>query len=734
MEQDKIVKGYDPVIMARLLSFTKPFKGPIALALLAMLFATVAELLGPVILQKAVDQDIVIRYHRTDRSILSGADADAGQAREALAAFEHLTALKEEPAVPVLPRLSLFNAPDVPDFGDSRFYHAGEVEKLSGKDREVLFASGILDSREWYVTALSADEAALPEMMQGAAMQQATPEMLSRIDGDGQMWIALPVEQLERLDPEQRQLLRNRDLGRLGDKTLVYLLLLVGMLLFSFLQVYLMAYSGQGVMRNLRNSLYSHVVKQNLGHLGNTPVGTLVTRVTNDVETINELFTSVATGLLKDIATMIGVIAILFVLDTKLALITCASLPPVAILTIFFRKQARDAYRRVRMWTSRVNAFLAEHISGMDVVQAFRREEESCRRFRKRNGELLSASLAEMYVFATFRPLISLLTSVSIGTVLYFGGALVLESAVSLGVLIAFVNLMQMFYRPVMNFTENFTILQSAMAGGERIFQLLDEDHTISDQGKEVLPEPLRGRIEFRNVHFSYKKDEPVIRDLSFTIEPGETIAIVGYTGAGKTTIASLLTRLWDIESGEILLDGRDIRSYPLRDLRSAVVPVQQDVFLFADSVRENITLGRELEDRAVRNAAETVQAAGFIENLPEQYETVLTERGANLSTGQRQLISFSRVVAQDPRVIILDEATGSIDTETEKLIQKAMTNLMEGRTSIVIAHRLSTIQHAHRILVLSGGRLVESGSHEELLQQEGVYANLYKLQYRVAE
>jgi ATP-binding cassette, subfamily B, multidrug efflux pump len=716
MEQDKIVKGYDPVIMARILSYTKPFKGAISLALLAMLIATTAELLGPVILQKAVDQDIVVRYYRADQREVGTSSA-----------YQRLEELSDSPAF--LP--SLFGSTIPPDFGPYHFFTAGRVEKLSSEDRQLLFETGILDRNEWYLTWVEVDA---PQDGTAAAtlaqLRSQVPELL--VHSEEKSWIALPAQRLDELQGELLSYLRSQDLKGLADKSLIYLILLTGMLLFSFLQVYLMAYSGQGVMRDLRASLYSHVVKQDLGHLGNIPVGTLVTRVTNDVETINELFTSVATGLLKDIATMIGVIIILFFLDTKLALITSLSLPPVFILTIFFRKLARDAYRRVRMWTSRVNAFLSEHISGMDVVQSFRREEESCRRFKKRNGELLSASLAEMYVFATFRPLISLLTSVSIGTVLYFGGRMILDSAVSLGVLIAFVNLMQMFYRPVMNFTENFTILQSAMAGGERIFQLLDENYTIEDGGTTALPEPLQGKIEFKDVCFSYKPGEPVLRNLSFTIEPGESIAIVGYTGAGKTTIASLLTRLWDIESGSILLDGRDIREYPLQELRSAVVPVQQDVFLFADTIRENIALGKELFDEEIASAARTVQAAGFIETLPKGYDTVLTERGTNFSTGQRQLISFSRVVAQDPRVIILDEATGSIDTETEKLIQQAMTTLMQGRTSIVIAHRLSTIQHADRILVLSGGKLVESGNHEALLKKEGIYANLYRLQYRV--
>jgi ATP-binding cassette subfamily B protein len=711
MEEEKIVKGYDPVIMRRLLSFARPYKLAIFIAIVAMLFSALAELLGPVLLQRAIDQDIIARFYRIDTAL---AEEKALPGTAEAEAFRELEAGRALPA--------MFSRPEPPAFDTYRFLPSGDIETVSARSREILFSSGIADRREWYLSG-SLDNPA---------------EIMTSLDGEREVlisgnWIALPSKALAELDGETAMALRGDDLGRLGIKTFIYLVLLIAMLLFSFLQVYLMAYSGQGVMKGLREKLYRHVTEQNLGYLGNMPVGTLVTRMTNDVETINELFTSVATGLLRDFATMGGVIAILFYLDPRLGLITTASLPPVVILTAVFRNRARDAYRRTRLWTSKVNAFLSEHISGMDVVQVFRRERTSYREFRTINGELLSAGLSEMYVFATFRPLINLLTSVSIGTVLYFGSAMVLDSAISLGVMIAFVNLVQMFYRPVMNFTENFTILQSAMAGGERIFQLLDREETIPDTGAVPLPDPVSGRIEFRNVHFSYKPDEPVIRNLSFTIEPGETIAIVGYTGAGKTTIANLLTRLWDIQKGDILLDGISIHRYPLKELRSTVVPVQQDVFLFAASIRENISLGKDIPEEEIRRAAETVQASGFIESLPDGYDTILTERGANLSTGQRQLLAFSRVVAQNPGVIILDEATGSVDTETEKLIQNAMNKLTEKRTSIVIAHRLSTIQHADRILVLSGGRLVETGSHEELLGREGVYANLYRLQYKDA-
>ncbi len=366
----------------------------------------------------------------------------------------------------------------------------------------------------------------------------------------------------------------------------------------------------------------------------------------------------------------------------------------------------------------------------MDVVQMFVREPESRSIFSRLNAKLLSANLAEMYVFATFRPLVNFFTSVSVGVIIYFGASQVLDANLSLGILIAYINLIQLFYRPVMGIAEQFTVLQSAMAGGERIFNLIDDVEQIPDTGRKMLPKPMEGRIEFKDVCFSYKQDEPVIRDLSFSVEPGEQIAIVGYTGAGKTTIANLLTRLWDIQEGSILLDGNDIRSYQLQELRSAVQPVAQDVFMFSGTIAENIAFGSEIPREKIVAAAKLVQADGFISRLPDGYDTVLTEWGSNLSTGERQLISFSRVVAHNPRVIILDEATASVDTETEVLIQQGIRRIMKGRTSFIIAHRLSTVRHADRIMVLSSGKLVEMGTHQELLDRKGLYWSLYKLQF----
>ena len=691
MEQDKIIKGYDPVIMRRLLGFIAPYKLPTFIAIIALLIATVAELGTPIIMQRAIDDSIMARSYRLQSTV---------ESRKVLDEYKLLSSAS--------------------DAGDYLYLSETEIEKFPRTVKQELQSTGLYQPESWYLTPMSDDT-------QLNILIENHPRLFESLDG----FLIIKYSDLNTLTSREKLTLRSGDISRLGTQTLLYFGLLTASLLFMFLQVYLMAYTGQEVMRDIREKLFGHTIRQSLGYLGKTPVGTLVTRITNDVETINEFFTSVATSILRDFSLMAGVIITMCLLDLRLALITIITLPPVLFLTIIFRTRARDAYRRLRMWVSRVNAFLSEHISGMEVVQIFGRENVSKKDFSMKNQELLKSNLAEMMVFAVFRPLINLLTSVSIGTILYFGGKMVLETTVSLGIMIAFVNLINKFYQPVMDFAEKFTIMQSAMAGGERIFNLLDTENRISDQGGKKLPSPVAGRIEFDRVHFSYNPDEPVLRDLSFSINPGETVAIVGYTGAGKTTIANLLARMWDIQAGQIKIDGVNIQDISLKDLRQTVQPVQQDVFMFADTITENIRLGADIPDATIREAAEIVQASRFIDKLPLGYETFLAERGANLSTGQRQLLSFTRVIAHDPRILILDEATGSIDTETERLIQAAIERLMEGRTAIVIAHRLSTIRNADRILVLNEGRLMEEGSHDQLLAQDGLYATLYRLQYQ---
>jgi ATP-binding cassette subfamily B protein len=427
---------------------------------------------------------------------------------------------------------------------------------------------------------------------------------------------------------------------------------------------------------------------------------------------------------------MTGTIVTMFILSPQLAVIVLVTLPPVLIATLISRVKARDAFRRQRTASSRVYAYLAERLAGMQVVQLFRQEKKSLMEFKKGNKELLDANLGEMYVFATFRPLVEWFSTLTMAIVIVAGSMMALSQSVSLGVLIAFINLVQMFFHPVTDIAEKYTMLQSAMAGGEKFFNFMDTDEHIPDNGNHLITGNIRGNVEFENVRFAYKKGEDVLKGLSFNIKPGEMAAIAGFTGAGKTTIINILTRLWDVDSGEIRLDGIPIKNIPLEQLRRSIMPVMQDVTLFSGTVEENISLGLDLKQEDIINAAKTVHAHEFISGLPDGYKTLLSERASNISTGQRQLISFARVIAHNPRVVILDEATSSIDTETERLIQMGIKKVLAGRTSIVIAHRLSTIKNADCIMVLSGGRLGEEGKHDELITRGGLYAGLYRLQY----
>jgi len=510
---------------------------------------------------------------------------------------------------------------------------------------------------------------------------------------------------------------------------ILYFILLVFVFVFTFLQTWTSNMMTQRVMKDMRIALFTKTISQSTSFLSRHPVGRLVTRLTGDVETMDEFFTAVLVAFMKDITIMAGTLVTMFILSPKMALMVLATLPPVLILTLISRIKARDAFRAQRTASSKVFAYLAERLAGMQVVQLFRQEKKSYVEFSERNKELLDANLGEMYVFATFRPIVEWFSIFTLAVVIVAGSKFALSLSLSLGVLIAFISLVQMFYAPVTDIAEKYTMLQSAMAGGEKVFKLMDTDEHISDRGTAAI-NTVRGHVEFDNVYFAYKEGEDVLKGLTFSVKPGEMAAIIGYTGAGKTTIINVLARLWDVDSGEIRLDGIPVKNIPLQVLRRSIMPVMQDVTLFSGTIEENISLGLELSQEEIIEAAKTVHAHEFISMLPDGYKTVLSEGAANISTGQRQLISFARVIAHNPRVVILDEATSSVDTETERLIQLGMKKVLAGRTSFVIAHRLSTVKNSGRIMVLSEGRLAEEGSHEELIARGGFYSRLYSLQY----
>lgn len=519
----------------------------------------------------------------------------------------------------------------------------------------------------------------------------------------------------------------------IGQFALLFLGLLLARLLFSFIQVYVLQYTGQRVMYDMRTQIFAHLMKLPVRFFDKNPVGRLVTRATNDVAAINEMFSAVLVYLFKDAFLIVGIFAIMFQLNWRLAGLILLLTPLLVWITFEFRKRARDAFREVRRKLAKLNAYLAESISGMRIIQLFVREQGSFREFSQINDEEYQANMRQITIFAVFQPLIGLLRAVATALILWYGGFGVVGGVFTLGSLVAFVSYIEMLFQPISDLAEKYNILQGAMASSERIFLLLDEPEERY-LGKRLLP--VKGRIEFRDVWFAYVPQPQsdadwILKGVSFTVESGERVAIVGPTGSGKTTIISLLLRLYEIQKGQILLDGVDIQELDLESLRSQMAVVLQDVFLFSGDVLGNIRLQSEKipTERAIE-AARFVQADAFIQELPDRYQTEVKERGATLSVGQRQLLAFARAVAFNPKILILDEATANIDSKTEHLIQGSIGRMLEDRTSIVIAHRLSTIRHSDKIIVLHRGRIVEEGTHEQLLATKGLYHALYTLQF----
>jgi ATP-binding cassette subfamily B multidrug efflux pump len=496
--------------------------------------------------------------------------------------------------------------------------------------------------------------------------------------------------------------------------------------LFGVLQVYLLQLTGQRVMYDMRRQIFGHVLRLPVRYFDRTPVGRLVTRVTNDVAAINEMVTSMLVNLFRDAFLLIGVMAIMFQLEWRLALAVLALFPFIVVAAFQFRNRVRAAYREVRRRIAQLNAYLQESISGMRIIQIFVQERKANERFSGINTQKYNADVRQLLTFAVFRPLMSFLSWFAVAVVVWYGGMNVLRAGLSLGALAAFIQYVRMLFEPILHLSEGYNVLQAAMASSERIFLLLDE--TEEDRGGGQILEAVRGEIEFRDVWFAYNEGEWVLKGVTFKAAPGERIAIVGPTGSGKTTIIRLLLRLYPIQKGQILLDGFPIDALDLEALRSAMAVVLQDVFLFAGDIMDHIRLHEDIEEEHAIEAARFVNA-DFVEALPDGYRTEVKERGVTLSVGERQLLSFARAVAFKPRVLVLDEATASIDSHTEDLIQRSLHKIMEGRTSIVIAHRLSTIREADRIIVLHKGKLVEQGTHQALLTLNGLYAALHHLQ-----
>ena len=553
--------------------------------------------------------------------------------------------------------------------------------------------------------------------------------------GDAAMQLAPPYLVKMAID----RYIAQGDLAGLNNVAAVYLAVLVASFCLEYAQTYMMQMIGQRIMFDMRMQIYTHLQRLDLSFYDRNPVGRLMTRVTTDVDVINDLFTSGVVAAFGDLFMLAGIMATLLWMDWRLALIAFSVLPLIIVLAQWFRRNVRDSYRKVRLRIARINAFLNEHINGMATVQLFRREEMNYGRFAHINREHRDANVEQIFFYAVFLPAVEFVAAIATAFILWFGGGFVLNGTLTLGSLVAFILYAGRFFRPISDMSEKFNTLQAAMASSERIFQLIDTPVAIHSPAPEAgRPAPdaqgseSKPHIVFEDVSFAYKDDDYVLRNVSFEVKPGERVGIVGATGSGKTTLISLLLRFYDVSGGRILIDGVDIRRMDLRELRRMFGLVLQDVHLFSGTIAGNIRLGDDsIDDARVRDAARAVHAHRFIESLPGGYDAHVAERGATLSVGQKQLLSFARALAFDPAVLVLDEATSSVDTETELLIRDALRVLMSGRTTLAIAHRLSTIQDMDNILVFHKGKLREAGSHQRLLAMRGIYYKLFQLQYK---
>ena len=529
---------------------------------------------------------------------------------------------------------------------------------------------------------------------------------------------------------EDLKILRSSDYKGIFMIGMIYLIVLVLNAVIDSGQSYILLITGQNIIYDIRNELFEHVQTLSLRFFDTHPVGQIDTRITNDVEALNRMFSHILVNLIRNFTMITGYAVVMLVLNSRLAIIAFIYLPVIFVSTSVFRNISRRVYRIVRTKISHLNTFLSEHISGMKLIQIFAREKEKFQQFEKQSDDLYNTRIKELFVHAIFRPLTSLIANLALIGIVYKGSHYVLSDTLTVGVLYIFISYIRSFFWPIQEIAQQLSTLQNAFASAEKIFTLLDEKSVIQEIDNPIRPEKIEGKIEFKNVWFAYENENWVLKDVSFVIQPGQRVAFVGATGAGKSSILNLIGRYYDIQKGEILIDDINIKEMSLNQIRKAIGQVQQDVFIFTGDVKSNIRLLNEnVTIEQVKEAAKAVNAHQFIENLPLQYDEMLTERGTNLSFGQRQLLSFARTLVIDPTILVMDEATANVDTETEQLIQEALETLMKKRTTIMVAHRLSTIQHADNIIVLDHGQIIESGTHQELLTQNGIYRKLYELQ-----
>ncbi|QIA27229.1 ABC transporter ATP-binding protein [Thermaerobacter sp. PB12/4term] len=704
-EDEHLGKIYDGRLMRRLLGYARPHLGWILVSIGLLLLVTAADLAGPLLIRTAIDHHL----RAADRPRIALAPAALEQLPEGLqreaVAFEGRFFLRED---------------RLPDG------FLGPAQRAAGR-YQVLEAQG----GQHYLVQVGDEPVTAPPARLQVAEAGGQTVILAPAgagDGPGAAPRALPARLLSRAELHQFRQPERAAVARIAG---LYLALAATAFLLAYTQGYLLHRTAQRIVAEIRRQVFGHLQRMHLGYFDRNPVGRLVTRVTNDVETLNEMYTSVVVNLFRDLFVLLGIAGIMLAYNARLALTAFAVLPLVVAAAAVFRTQARAAYRQVRVRLARINAFLAENISGMRIIQVFRREREQFAEFDQINRSYFQATMRQVTIFAVFRPVIDFLSSLALALVVAYGGAQVLGRQLELGVLVAFIQYVQRFFRPITELAEKFNILQSAMASAERIFGVLDTPPAVVDPARPRVPARVRGAVEFDHVWFAYRDEEWVLQNVSFRVEPGETVAFVGHTGAGKTSILSLMARFYDVQRGAVRVDGIDVREWPQEELRRHIAVVQQDVFLFTGTVRDNIRLWNPaISDAAVERAARLTRADEFIRRLPRGYDEPVTERGSTLSAGQRQLLAFARALAYDPTILVLDEATANIDTETEQLIQEALRQLTRGRTTLIVAHRLSTIQHADRIIVLHRGRIREVGTHRELLARGGLYHRLWLLQH----
>ena len=695
MEEGQLGKPYNIGLLGRLIPYARPYKGPIFLALVLTLLITLFDLSIPYLPKVAIDRYILSFWYLVDQKAVPSSLGEDFTRR-----YGHLVDATEEAGLGLISNSKLKRIDPI----DVRRYQE----------------EGLISRERFYrVTAEAVN--------QDRAFGREKP-----IRGEGP-YLYMPAEELKGVSPRRIGALRHKDLTGVGLVALFLLGLIVGSLGLNYWEYYLLEKAGQNMMQDIRMALFNRIQGQAIRFFDRSPVGRVVTRVTNDIENLNELFKSVLITVFKDIFLLSGIIVVLIHLNWRLALISFILLPFVFGLTLFFSRQAREVFREIRRNIASINAFLQERLSGIRIIQLFVQEMSQFESFKDLNHRNYLTSMRQIKIFALFMPSMEVFSSVGIGLMIWYGGGKVIGEQLTLGSLVAFIGYIHIFFKPIRDISEKYNVMQSAMASMERIFELMDKREVMGEQRISRRPMRAEGHLQFENVSFSYEKGFPVLSNVSFEVEPGQVVALVGITGSGKTTITSLLERFYEIQEGTILLDGLDIRDWDIHELRSRIGLVMQDVFIFAGSIAENISLGaEEMTREALEAASRQVDLYQFITSLPNGFDHEVKEGGVTLSAGQRQLLALSRALAHEATLLVLDEATSSVDPETERLIQESIFRLLTRHTTLLIAHRPSTIQHADRILVLHHGRIVEEGTHEELMALGNIYFRLNRIQMNV--